>query len=57
MKLRWIALLGPAMLVLACSQEPTELKNEKDKVNYGIGVAALAATSSSMVWTWMSTWW
>jgi FKBP-type peptidyl-prolyl cis-trans isomerase len=39
MKLRWIVLLGLAMLVLACSQEPTELKTEKDKVNYGIGVS------------------
>lgn len=35
----WLALLGVMLLTAACSQEPTELKTEKDKVNYGIGVS------------------
>ena len=39
MKLRWLALLGVVLLTAACAQEPTDLKTEKDKVNYGIGVS------------------
>lgn len=36
---KWLALLGVMLLTAACAQEPTELKTEKDKVNYGIGVS------------------
>lgn len=36
---KWLALLGVMLLTAACTQEPTELKTEKDKVNYGIGVS------------------
>jgi FKBP-type peptidyl-prolyl cis-trans isomerase len=41
-KWRWLALLGVILLVSQCTQEskePTELKNEKEKVSYGIGVS------------------
>jgi len=38
-KWQWPALLGAMLLVAQCAQEPTELKSEKDKVNYGIGVS------------------
>ena len=31
--------LGMVLLTAQCAQEPTELKTEKDKVNYGIGVS------------------
>ena len=39
MKLKWLALLGMVLLTAQCTQEPTDLKTEKDKVNYGIGVS------------------
>ena len=41
MKRKWqgLALLGVVLLTAQCAQEPTELKTEKDKVNYGIGVS------------------
>ena len=38
-KLQWLALLGIVLLTAQCAQEPTELKTEKDKVSYGIGVS------------------
>jgi FKBP-type peptidyl-prolyl cis-trans isomerase len=38
-KWQWLALLGMVLLTAQCAQEPTELKTEKDKVNYGIGVS------------------
>jgi FKBP-type peptidyl-prolyl cis-trans isomerase len=41
-KWTWLALLGVILLVSQCAQEskePTELKSEKDKVSYGIGVS------------------
>jgi FKBP-type peptidyl-prolyl cis-trans isomerase FklB len=34
-----LALLGVMVFTVQCGQEPTELKTEKDKVNYGIGVS------------------
>jgi FKBP-type peptidyl-prolyl cis-trans isomerase len=37
-KLTWLALFGLVLLTAQCAQEPTELKTEKDKTNYGIGV-------------------
>jgi UDP-GlcNAc:undecaprenyl-phosphate/decaprenyl-phosphate GlcNAc-1-phosphate transferase len=36
---QWLAMLGMVLLTAQCAQEPTELKSEKDKVNYGIGVS------------------
>ena len=39
LKRQWLALLGMVLLTAQCAQEPTELKTEKDKVNYGIGVS------------------
>jgi FKBP-type peptidyl-prolyl cis-trans isomerase len=39
LKRYWLALLGIVLLTAQCAQEPTELKTEKDKVNYGIGVS------------------
>lgn len=39
---KWLAILGVALLASQCAQEskePTELKNEKDKVSYGVGVS------------------
>ena len=39
LKWQWLALLGIVLLTAQCAQEPTELKTEKDKVNYGIGVS------------------
>jgi FKBP-type peptidyl-prolyl cis-trans isomerase len=35
----WLTLLGVLLLTAHCTQEPTDLKTEKDKVNYGIGVS------------------
>jgi FKBP-type peptidyl-prolyl cis-trans isomerase FklB len=39
LKRQWLALLGMVLLMAQCAQEPAELKTEKDKVNYGIGVS------------------
>jgi len=39
LKRQWLALLGMVLLTAQCAQEPVELKTEKDKVNYGIGVS------------------
>ena len=39
LKRQWLALLGMVLLTAQCAQEPAELKTEKDKVNYGIGVS------------------
>jgi FKBP-type peptidyl-prolyl cis-trans isomerase len=39
LKWQWLALLGMVLLTAQCAQEPAELKTEKDKVNYGIGVS------------------
>ncbi len=36
---QWLAALVVVLLMAQCSREPTALKNEKDKVNYGIGVS------------------
>ena len=36
---KWLAVLGVVLLAAQCSQEPKDLKTEKDKVNYGIGVS------------------
>jgi FKBP-type peptidyl-prolyl cis-trans isomerase len=39
-KWHWLALLGVVLLAAQCAQErPTELKTEKDKVSYGVGVS------------------
>jgi UDP-GlcNAc:undecaprenyl-phosphate/decaprenyl-phosphate GlcNAc-1-phosphate transferase len=38
-KWQGLAVLGVVLLTAQCAQEPTELKTEKDKVNYGIGVS------------------
>jgi FKBP-type peptidyl-prolyl cis-trans isomerase len=38
-KWQWLAILGVLLLTAQCAQEPTDLKTEKDKVNYGIGVS------------------
>lgn len=38
-KWQWPAVLGVVLLLAQCAQEPTELKTEKDKTNYGIGVS------------------
>jgi len=35
----WLGILGVLLLTAHCTQEPTELKTDKDKVNYGIGVS------------------
>jgi hypothetical protein len=34
-----LGLLGVLLLTAHCTQEPTDLKTDKDKVNYGIGVS------------------
>ncbi len=34
-----LVLLGVMLLTAHCTQEPTDLKTDKDKVNYGIGVS------------------
>jgi len=39
LKWQWLAILGVVLLTAQCSQESTDLKTEKDKVNYGIGVS------------------
>jgi FKBP-type peptidyl-prolyl cis-trans isomerase len=39
LKRQWLALLGIVLLTAQCAKEPAELKTEKDKVNYGIGVS------------------
>ena len=36
---QWLAILGVVLLTAQCSQEAKDLKTEKDKVNYGIGVS------------------
>lgn len=38
-KWQGLAVLGVVLLAAQCAQEPTDLKTEKDKVNYGIGVS------------------
>ena len=38
-KLSRLALLGLVLLAAQCAQEPAELKTEKDKVDYGVGVS------------------
>jgi len=38
-KWQGLAVLGVVLLTAQCAQEPTDLKTEKDKVNYGIGVS------------------
>ncbi len=38
-KLQWLALLVATLLAAQCGQEPKELKTEKDKVSYGVGVS------------------
>ncbi len=38
-KLTWLTVLGVLLLTAQCTQEPRDLKTEKDKVNYGIGVS------------------
>ena len=38
-KWQWLAFLGVVLLSAQCAQEPTDLKTEQDKVNYGIGVS------------------
>jgi FKBP-type peptidyl-prolyl cis-trans isomerase FklB len=38
-KWQWLALFGVVLLTAQCAQEPTDLKTEKDKMNYGIGVS------------------
>lgn len=38
-KRQWLALLGMVLLTAQCAQEPTDLKTEKDKVNYAIGIS------------------
>ncbi len=38
MKLRWLVILGVTLLAAQCAKEPTDLKTEKDKVDYSIGV-------------------
>ena len=38
-KWQGLAVLGMVLLTAQCAQEPTDLKTEKDKVNYGIGVS------------------
>jgi len=38
-KWQWLAVLGVVLLAAQCAQEPTDLKTEQDKVNYGIGVS------------------
>jgi FKBP-type peptidyl-prolyl cis-trans isomerase len=38
-KWQWLAFLGVVLLTAQCAQEPTDLKTEQDKVNYGIGVS------------------
>lgn len=35
----WLAILAILLLTAHCTQEPKELKTDKDKVNYGIGVS------------------
>jgi FKBP-type peptidyl-prolyl cis-trans isomerase FklB len=39
LKWQWLTLLGMVMLMAQCAQKPAELKTEKDKVSYGIGVS------------------
>jgi UDP-GlcNAc:undecaprenyl-phosphate/decaprenyl-phosphate GlcNAc-1-phosphate transferase len=39
MILKGLVVLGVVLLAAQCAQEPTELKTEKDKVSYGIGVS------------------
>jgi len=39
LKRQWLALLGIVLLTAQCAKEPAELKTEKDKINYGIGVS------------------
>ena len=39
LKRQWLALFGIVLLTAQCAQETAELKTEKDKVNYGIGVS------------------
>jgi len=36
---KWLVALAVVLFTAQCAQEPTELKTEKDKVNYGIGVS------------------
>ncbi|MCX5888136.1 MAG: FKBP-type peptidyl-prolyl cis-trans isomerase [Deltaproteobacteria bacterium] len=38
-KWQGLAVLGVVLLAAQCAQEPTDLKTEKDKVSYGIGVS------------------
>jgi FKBP-type peptidyl-prolyl cis-trans isomerase len=38
-KWQGLAVLGLVLLTAQCAQEPTDLKTEKDKVSYGIGVS------------------
>jgi FKBP-type peptidyl-prolyl cis-trans isomerase len=38
-KWQGLAILGVVLLAAQCAQEPTDLKTEKDKVSYGIGVS------------------
>jgi len=38
-KWQWLGVFGVVLLAAQCAQEPTDLKTEKDKVNYGIGVS------------------
>ena len=38
-KWQGLAILGVVLLTAQCAQEPTDLKTEQDKVNYGIGVS------------------
>ena len=39
LKRQWLAFLGMVLLTAQCAQEPTDLKTEKDKVNYAIGIS------------------
>ena len=38
-KWQGLAVLGMVLLTAQCAQEPSDLKTEQDKVNYGIGVS------------------
>ena len=38
-KWQGLVVLGVVLLAAQCAQEPTDLKTEQDKVNYGIGVS------------------
>lgn len=51
-KWKWLALLGVVLLASQCTQEskePTELKTEKDKVSYGVGVSMGKSVKQQMM--------